>query len=97
MPDNLVYLGIFRFINNLYANSLLVMLNARDNDFFNTRPGHSNNLATNLALTDFLPVSASSQVNSSHSDFPSAASKLVFVQSREQESIINVSSKVEGD
>ncbi|KAM5530938.1 hypothetical protein V8D89_015383 [Ganoderma adspersum] len=29
MPDNLVYLAIFGLINNLYANSLLAMLNAR--------------------------------------------------------------------
>ncbi|EIM83205.1 uncharacterized protein STEHIDRAFT_159803 [Stereum hirsutum FP-91666 SS1] len=29
MPNNLVYLAIFDFVNNLYANALLAMLNAR--------------------------------------------------------------------
>ncbi|KAI0766216.1 hypothetical protein BD413DRAFT_615364 [Trametes elegans] len=30
MPNNLVYLGLYDFAPNLYANSLLAMLNARD-------------------------------------------------------------------
>ncbi|KAJ7346987.1 hypothetical protein DFH08DRAFT_870005 [Mycena albidolilacea] len=29
MPNNLVYIGILNFVNNLYANSMLTMLNAR--------------------------------------------------------------------
>ncbi|KAJ7786682.1 hypothetical protein B0H14DRAFT_3893633, partial [Mycena olivaceomarginata] len=30
MPDNLVYIGILDFVGNIYANSMLAMLNARD-------------------------------------------------------------------
>ncbi|KAI0312133.1 hypothetical protein OF83DRAFT_1176920 [Amylostereum chailletii] len=87
IPDSLAYLAIFAFIPNLYASSLLVMLNARN--FFNHRPGHLNNIAaTSLALTDFPTASASSPTKSHE-----AASKLVFAQSREQVSIMNVSSK----
>ncbi|KAI0309611.1 hypothetical protein OF83DRAFT_1179427 [Amylostereum chailletii] len=30
MPNSLVYLSIINFINNLYANSLIALLNARE-------------------------------------------------------------------
>ncbi|TBU61794.1 hypothetical protein BD310DRAFT_146358 [Dichomitus squalens] len=30
MPNNLVYLALYNTINNLYANSLLAMINARE-------------------------------------------------------------------
>ncbi|KAI0311299.1 hypothetical protein OF83DRAFT_770714 [Amylostereum chailletii] len=94
MPNNLVYLCMFNFINNLYANSLLAMLNARDS--FNKRPGHSSGLATSLALTDFQPSSTSSHPNSNGA-FLSTGSKLVFARSQEQESIMMASSKPEGE
>ncbi|EGO00139.1 hypothetical protein SERLA73DRAFT_72878 [Serpula lacrymans var. lacrymans S7.3] len=51
MPNNLVYLALYQFINNLYANSLLATLNARES--LREVTTSTNILSQGVALSDF--------------------------------------------
>ncbi|EGO00135.1 hypothetical protein SERLA73DRAFT_72873 [Serpula lacrymans var. lacrymans S7.3] len=52
MPNNVIYLALYQFINNLYANSLLATLNARES--LREVPTSSTNiLSQGVALSDF--------------------------------------------